>query len=95
MSGFLDTITACEGKQAVFACERGCELPPKLLSAGELAETLDVPYGDILSWHRTGVIPVIRAGGRLYFNLAAVVKALRAHAEAREAEAPEPAGAAP
>jgi hypothetical protein len=53
---------------------------PALLDARQLADTLDASYDDILSWTRRGIIPAIRAGGRYYYNLPRVAKALHARA---------------
>jgi hypothetical protein len=52
-------------------------MPPRLLDANELAEQLDRTYDDVTKWARLGLIPCIRDRGRVYFNLSAVVKALR------------------
>jgi excisionase family DNA binding protein len=64
-------------------------MPPTLLSPRELAERLDSGYGDVLSWARRGLIPSIKTGGRYYFDLTKVVRALheRQGATASKAEA--------
>jgi hypothetical protein len=62
-------------------------MPPILVDSRELAEKLDVDYGDVLELAKSGRIPSIPVGKRKYFNLASVVQALR-----RET-APEPEGA--
>ena len=63
-------------------------MPPTLLTGRELADVLGESYADVLEWHREGLIPSVPADGRIYFNVKAVVKALRrAAAEARNREA--------
>jgi hypothetical protein len=52
-------------------------MPPKIVTASELSDELRVPYQDVLKLAREGTIPVIRSGRALFFNLGAVVKALR------------------
>lgn len=51
-------------------------MPPIVLTPRELSDMIDATYEDILSWSRRGVIPSVRVGGRVYFNLASVMKAL-------------------
>jgi predicted site-specific integrase-resolvase len=53
---------------------------PTLLDARQLATELDTSYDEVLSWTRRGLIPVIKAGGRYYYNLSKVAKALHAQA---------------
>lgn len=61
-------------------------MPPKILGARELAETLDANYGDLLSWTRRGLIPSIKSGGRYFYDLRRVLEALRTQeAEMEEA----------
>ena len=61
-------------------------MPPVLLSARQLAQRLDAQYVDVLHWSRRGMIPCIRVGGRVYFDLKKVARALnqRSTAEPRE-----------
>jgi len=50
---------------------------PVFISAGELAETLDVGSGTVNRWARAGAIPSIELpNGRLVFDLAAVLAVL-------------------
>jgi hypothetical protein len=55
-----------------------------------MAQALNVPYDEVMSLARRGIIPRIKAGPRVYFNLARVAEALRARRAAAE---PEPAAA--
>lgn len=64
-------------------------MPPELLTTRELADRLDVQYGDILEWTRDGIIPAIRTGRAYFYNLASVVEAIRERRAAIEAEARE------
>lgn len=57
-----------------------------MLDARELAEQLDVQYGDILKWVRSGIIPAMKVRGAYVFHLAKVVDALRRHQAAKAAE---------
>lgn len=54
-------------------------MPPALLNGHELAEQLDASYDEVMAWQRKKIIPSIKAGGRIYFNLRLVVDALRRH----------------
>ena len=56
-------------------------MPPILLDARELAARLDVTPGTVYDRERLGRIPSIRTGRRVVFNLDAVIRALRSHAE--------------
>lgn len=67
-------------------------MPPKYLDPRELAEALDTSYDLILQWTRLGVIPVIKAGGRNYYRLDKVMKAIRKRQRAEASEL-EPASA--
>jgi len=53
-------------------------MPIKLLTAPELAEMIDASPDQLLSLAREGMIPSIKVEGRVYFNLAKVVRAIRA-----------------
>jgi len=61
-------------------------MPLTLLTARELAEKLGADYHAVLEWARDGEIPSIRVEGRVFFNLARVVNAIRQRQQA-EAEA--------
>jgi hypothetical protein len=61
-------------------------MPPTLLDSRELSAKIGARQEDILSWHRRGIIPSIKAGGRVYFNLSLVVKALRERQALRQEE---------
>jgi hypothetical protein len=52
-------------------------MPPEFLGARELAEELQMPYGDVLSLSRRGRIPYTKAGGQYFYVLSRVVRALR------------------
>jgi hypothetical protein len=52
-------------------------MPPTLLTGRELADQIGSSYDDILEGARLGEIPSIRVGGRVFFNLATVVKSIR------------------
>lgn len=52
-------------------------MPPTLLNGREVAAHIDATYDDVMSWARRGIIPSIRAGGRVYFNLGRVIEAIR------------------
>lgn len=56
-------------------------MPPVLLDARQLAAKLDATYEEVLTWTRRGLIPVIKASGRNYYNLTQVARALNAQAE--------------
>jgi len=51
-------------------------MTPIVLTPRELSDRIDASYEDILSWSRRGVIPSVRVGGRIYFNLGSVMKSL-------------------
>jgi hypothetical protein len=55
-------------------------MPPVLLDARQLAAKLDATYDEVLTWTRRGLIPVIKAGGRNYYNLTRVARALHGQA---------------
>lgn len=62
-------------------------MPPTRLDARELAERIGWRPDEILSWARTGRIPSVKTrSGRRWFNLDAVVRALREQAQAAVAE---------
>jgi predicted site-specific integrase-resolvase len=52
-------------------------MKPRLLNGWELAEYLGYPQDVIMRWHRQGVIPSVKASGRVYFNVDRVVEAIR------------------
>jgi hypothetical protein len=62
-------------------------MPPPILDASELAEKIGASPQDVLDWHRRGIVPSIKANGRVYFNLGQVVKALRERQAAETLEA--------
>jgi predicted site-specific integrase-resolvase len=57
-------------------------MPPIVLNAREISERVGASYEDVLSWTRRGIIPSIPAGGRYYYNLTQVLKALNRRATA-------------
>jgi excisionase family DNA binding protein len=60
---------------------------PTIISGHELAERLGVPYADVMMWARDGLIPCIRDGRRIRFNLGKVLDALeRSATESRAVE---------
>lgn len=63
-------------------------MKPSLLDPHQIAEKLDTTYDEVLSWTRRGLIPAIKAGGRYYYNLAKVAKALHQNS-LESADAPE------
>jgi hypothetical protein len=50
---------------------------PKLLDARELSQALGYSPVQILSWARRGLIPRVKSGSRVYFNVDRVVEAIR------------------
>ncbi len=52
-------------------------MPPKLYDGHEVTEVLGVSYDDVMTWARRGIIPRIRVGRLVVFNLDRVVEALR------------------
>ena len=57
---------------------------PAIMTGNELAKELSVPYNQLIAWTNEGLIPVIRTGGRLFFNVGAVIKALRKDRESSQ-----------
>ena len=50
---------------------------PQLFNAAELAPQLNTTPEKLMDLHRRGLIPSVKTSHRVYFNLDAVVKALR------------------
>jgi hypothetical protein len=68
-------------------------MPPVLLNGQELARRLDHAYPTVMGWYRDGLIPGIKTGRCVVFNLDLVVRALRANVPATAGEDElEPAG---
>ena len=62
-------------------------MPPILVDAKTLSERLGVSYQSLLTWTRRGKVPHLRNGrGQIYYNVDAVLDALRAPAVAPETE---------
>ncbi len=57
-------------------------MPPVLLDARQLGQRLDASYYEVLDWARSDVIPCIKVGGRYYFDLKKVARALNQRATA-------------
>ena len=62
-------------------------MPPVLLTGRELAERLGYPYPTVMGWQRDEVIPSIKTGHTIYFNLGRVIEALRDRQRAKAEEA--------
>lgn len=53
-------------------------MPPTVLNSRELAELLGASYAEVMAWARRGDIPSIKGErGHIYFNVSAVIKAIR------------------
>ena len=61
---------------------------PDLIDAPELAARLDLPAAWVRRQAREGRLPSLRFGRRVFFNLPAVIEALREHAQRREPPPP-------
>ena len=65
-------------------------MPPRIVTAGELARCLDVTYATVLGWARRDEIPSIRdSRGRRLFVLDAVLTRLREMPPRKSAEETE------
>lgn len=61
-------------------------MPPVLLDARQLGQRLDASYYEVLDWARRDIIPSIKAGGRYYFDLKKVLRALNERSTAAPQE---------
>jgi excisionase family DNA binding protein len=65
-------------------------MPPRIVTAGELAKCLNVTYDTVLGWARRDEIPSIRTSrGRRLFVLDAVLTRLREKSPRKRADEPE------
>lgn len=56
-------------------------MPPTLYDGREIAERIGASYDDVMTWARRGIIPRIKTGRHVVFNLDRVVEALRSRRE--------------
>lgn len=61
-------------------------MPPVLLDARQLGQRLDASYYEVLDWARRDVVPSIKVGGRYFFDLRKVVRALNERSTAAPQE---------
>jgi hypothetical protein len=65
-------------RTSIDSTEEPFPMPPVLYDGRELAAAIGATYKDVMSWSRRGIIPRIKVGRHVVFNLSEVVAALRA-----------------